>query len=90
MSCFSRCHALFIWSARSRSSAISRGDRREPLGRGLVLLLAERLLLDLERGQPPLESGRSASGSDSISILRRLAASSTRSMALSGRWRSVM
>ncbi len=31
------------------------GDRRQPLGRGLVLLLAERLLLDRQRRQTPLD-----------------------------------
>ena len=31
------------------------GHRRQPLGRGLVLLLAERLLLDRQRRQPPLD-----------------------------------
>ena len=49
----------------------------------------QRLLLDRERRQPPLDLSI-GSGSESISILRRLAASSTRSIALSGSCRPWM
>jgi hypothetical protein len=56
---------------------------------GRVLLLLERLLLDLELHELALDLV-DGSGSESISIFSLEAASSTRSMALSGRKRSVM
>ncbi len=65
-------------------------DALAPLGRGRVGLLGQGGLLDLELLRAGARGRRSRSGSESSSMRRRLAASSTRSMALSGRKRSVM
>ena len=65
------------------------GDLPQALRRGRILLLAEGLLLDRQRRQPPLQV-IDRLGRESICILRRLAASSTRSIALSGNWRPEM
>jgi hypothetical protein len=64
-------------------------DQRQALLRGLVLFLLDRLALDLELDHPAVELSID-SGLESISILIRAAASSIRSIALSGRKRSVM
>ncbi len=61
----------------------------QPVARGGVVLFLQRLRLDLELEDLPVERVK-LSGLLSTSIRRREAASSTRSMALSGRKRSVM
>ena len=74
----------------SRRSPSSRRDGLAPLGRGRVgLALGQRGVLDLEPHDAALSSSSSV-GSESISMRSRLAASSIRSIALSGRKRSVM
>jgi hypothetical protein len=62
---------------------------REPLARGVVVLVLQRQLLHAHRSTARCSSSIST-GRLSISIRSRLPASSTRSIALSGRKRAVM
>jgi hypothetical protein len=64
-------------------------QRRQPVLRGLVAFLGERHFLDLELDDPPVEV-LDFLGLASTSMRMRLAASSIRSIALSGRKRSAM
>ena len=81
------------WPRRSWSCFSTVGDLLldlgQPLEGVLLLFLLEHPLGELELEQPALETSISV-GTDWSSIDRRLAASSTRSIALSGRNRSVM
>jgi hypothetical protein len=61
----------------------------QPVLRGRVALLLQRLALDLELDDPAVER-LDLLGLESTSMRMRLAASSIRSIALSGRKRSVM
>ena len=89
MSAFSRCQTLFMPSTRSRSSATSltTATRRRALASSFSLLRACSSMASAIRRRSSWSMG---SGSESISIFNRLAASSTRSMALSGSCRAEM
>ena len=71
-------------------SASSFSSLLEPLARGGVLLLAERLALDLELHDAAAEPRPARRASSRSRCAAAAAASSTRSIALSGRKRSVM
>ena len=87
---FSSCQR----AVRASEAAFCVGQLLFELGQPLfgcrVFLLAQGFALDLELHDAAARSRRVSAGMESISVRRRAAASSTRSMALSGRKRSVM
>ncbi len=90
MASFSDCHFAFMPDERLLEVGDALLDLVEPRLGALVVLALQGLPLDLQLHDLALKLVDLLTGSESISMRSREAASSMRSMALSGRKRSVM